>query len=134
MAKEETKKPKCPVCGRFCKQEAVDGYNALKGQLSKSVNERDAAYEENGELRKELQEAQEKCAKAQKLAQDYEALYVDTRGKLDQACADVDKFRNKLAEAGTKLVSMQNECNELRTENERIYSRGLWARVRNKQV
>lgn len=132
--KEDNKRAKCPVCGRFCKQEAVDKYNKLKGQYGNLTKERDAAHEENGFLRKELAEAQEKCAEALKRAEDYEALYIDYRGKLDQACADVSGLRDKLAEAGTKLVSMQSEMNSLRAENERLLDRGLWARIRNKRV
>lgn len=132
--KEDEKRAKCPVCGRFCKREAVDKYNELRGQRSKLIKERDAMSLENGVLRKELAEAQEKCANAEKRAEDYESLYIDTRGKLDQACADVKRFHDKLADAGTKLVSMQAECNDLRSENERLCSRGLWARIINKRI
>lgn len=134
MAKEETKKPKCPVCGRFCKQEAVDNYNGLLNERMRIAKELDDVAVELGEARKALVDAQESCSAALKRAKDYEALYIDTRGKLDKTSADVDKLQEKLAEAGTKLVSMQSECNDLRAENERIYSRGLWARIRNKQV
>lgn len=129
--KEDNKRAKCPVCGRFCKQDAVDKYNA---QRSKLVKERDASHEECGVLRKELVEAQDKCANAQKRAEDYESLYIDTRGKLDEACADVKRFQDKLADAGTKLVSMQSELNDLRSENEKLRNRGLWARIINKRI
>lgn len=130
--KEDNKRAKCPVCGRFCKQEAVDKYNDLKGQRSKYIKERDAARSEAAFLRKELAEAQEKCVTAQKRAEDCESMYINTRGKLDQACADVSKLQDKLAKAGTDLVSMQSELNDLRAENERLRSRSLWARIRNK--
>lgn len=131
---EDNKRAKCPVCGRFCKQEAVDRYNGLLNERVRIAKELDGIAVELGEVRKALVEAQEKCANAQKCAQDYEDLYIGTRGKLDQACADVNKLQDKLADAGTKLVSMQSELNELRAENERLYGRGLLARIRNKRV
>ena len=131
---EDNKRAKCPVCGRFCKQEAVDKYNKLKGLRSKLVKERDAMSLENATLRKELSEAQLKAVEEQKRAEDLENLYINTRGKLDEACADVNKLQDKLADAGTKLVSMQSECNDLRAQNERLQSRGLLARVLNKRV
>ena len=131
---EENKRAKCPVCGRFCKQEAVDRYNGLLNERNRLAKELDSVSVELGELRKTLVEAQTHMGEAVKSSGDYEALYLDTRGKLDQACADVKKFQDKLADAGTKLVSMQRECEELHAENERIYSRGFWARVFNKRV
>lgn len=131
---EKEKRTKCPVCGRFCKQEAVDKYNGMLNERNRFAKELDGIAVELGQVRKSLVEAQEAAANAMKSAEDYEALYLDTRGKLDQACADVKKFQDKLAESGVKLVSMQTELNDLRSENERIYSRGLWARIRNKRV
>ena len=131
---EDNKRAKCPVCGRFCKQEAVDKYNGLLNERLRIAKELDGITVELGQVRKSLVEAQETCAEALKRAEDYEALYIDTRGKLDEACADVKRFQDKLADAGTKLVSMQSECNDIHAENERIYSRGLWARIRNKRV
>lgn len=132
--KEDNKRAKCPVCGRFCKQEAVDKYNGLLNERVRIAKELDGVAVELGMVRKALTEAQETCANAQKRAEDYEALYLDTRGKLDQACADVKKFQDKLADAGTKLVSMQSENSDLRAENEKLYNRGLWARILNKRV
>ena len=61
-------------------------------------------------------------------------MYINTRGKLDQACADVKRYQDKLAESGMKLVSIQSENNGLQAEIEKIYGRGFWARVRNKRV
>lgn len=132
--KEDNKRAKCPVCGRFCKQEAVDKYNALCGERSRLVKLRDAARSEAAFLRKELEKAQAECVTAQKRAEDCESMYINTRGKLDQACADVKRYQDKLAEAGTKLVAMQSENNGLQAEVEKIYGRGFWARVRNKRV
>ena len=132
--KENDKRAKCPVCGRFCKQEAVDRYNGMLNERVRIAKELDGIAVELGEVRKALAEAQEECSTAQKRAEDYEALYIDTRGKLDEACADVKRFHDKLAKAGTDLVSMQSENNELRAENERLYNRGFWARVFNKRV
>ncbi len=132
--KENDKRAKCPVCGRFCKQEAVDKYNGLLNERVRIAKELDGVAVELGEVRKSLVDAQQACAEALKRAEDYEALYIDTRGRLDQACDDVNKLQNKLAEAGAKLVSIQGECNDLHAENERIYNRGLWARIRNKRV
>lgn len=131
---EENKRAKCPVCGRFCKQEAIDGYNELLNGRDRAVSELDSIAVELGRVRKSLVEAQHASASAQKRADDYEALYIDYRGKLDEACADVDKLQDKLSAAGAKLVSMQTELNELRAENEKVYGRGLWARIRNKRV
>ena len=132
--KENDKRAKCPVCGRFCKQEAVDRYNGLLNERVRIAKELDGVAVELGEVRKALIEAQETCATAQKRAEDYEGLYVNTRGKLDEACADVKRLHDKLADAGMKLVSMQSELNDLRSENERLYSRGLLARVFNKRI
>lgn len=131
---EDNKRAKCPVCGRFCKQEAVDKYNGLLNERLRIAKELDGIAVELGDVRKSLVEAQETCTKALKRAEDYEALYIDTKGRLDEACADVKRFQDKLAEAGTKLVSMQSECNDLRSENEKLYNRNFWARVRNKRV
>ena len=131
---ENDKRAKCPVCGRFCKQEAVDRYNGLINERVRIAKELDGVAVELGEVRKALVEAQQTCSQAQKRAEDYEAMYIDTRGRLDQACADVKRYQDKLSEAGMKLVSMQSECNELRAENEKLYGRGLWARIRNKRV
>lgn len=131
---EDNKRAKCPVCGRFCKQEAVDKYNGLLNERLRIAKELDGIAVELGEVRRSLVESQETCASALKRAEDYEALYIDTRGKLDEACADVKRFQDKLADAGTKLVSMQTELNDLRSENEKIYERGLWKRIRNKRV
>jgi len=131
---EDNKRAKCPVCGRFCKQDAVDKYNGLLNERLRIAKELDGIAVELGEVRKALVEAQGSCASAQKRAEDYEALYIDTRGKLDQACADVNKLQDKLADAGTKLVSMQSELNDLRSENEKLCNRGLWARIFNKRI
>lgn len=130
--KENDKRAKCPVCGRFCKQEAVDRYNGMLDERLRVAKELDGVAVELGEVRKALVEAQETCSTAQKRAADYEALYIDTRGKLDQACSDVKRFQDKLSDAGMKLVSMQSEFNELLSENERLRNRGLWARLFNK--
>ena len=130
---EDNKRAKCPVCGRFAKAEAVDEYNKLLSEHNMLVKERDAAYEECGVIRKDLSDAQELACKAQKRAEDYEGLYIDTRGRLDQACADVSKLQDKLADAGTKLVSMQSELNELHSKYEKLCNRSLWERIRNKR-
>ena len=132
--KDDNKRAKCPVCGRFCKQEAVDKYNGLLNERVRIAKELDGVAVELGIVRKPLVEAQETCTNALKRAEDYEALYLDTRGKLDQACADVKKLQDKLADAGIKLVSMQSENSDLRAENEKLYNRGLWARILNKRV
>lgn len=134
MTEKENNKTKCPVCGRFCKPEAVDKYNGMLNERNRLAKELDGIAVELGQVRKSLVEAQELCATAQKRAEDYEALYLDTRGKLDQACADVKKYQDRLAESGVKLVSMQTEINDLRSENEKIYSRGLWARILNRRI
>lgn len=131
---EDNKKAKCPVCGKFCKQEAVDKYNGLLNERLRIAKELDGIAVELGEVRKSLVDAQETCSAAQKRAADYEELYISTRGKLDEACADVSKLQDKLSNAGAKLVSMQTEINDLRSENEKIYERGLWERIRNKRV
>lgn len=131
---EENKRAKCPVCGRFCSQSAVDKYNGLLNERDRIAKELDSVSVELGELRKTLVEAQTHMGEAIKSSGDYEALYLDTRGKLDQACADVKRFQDKLADAGTKLVSMQSECECLRKEIEKIYGRGLWDRLKNKRV
>ena len=130
--KENDKRAKCPVCGRFCKQEAVDKYNGMLNERLRVAKELDGVAVELGEVRKALVEAQETCSTAQKRAEDYEALYIDTRGKLDQACSDVKRFQDKLSDAGMKLVSMHREFKELLSENERLRNRGLWARLLNK--
>ena len=132
--KENDKRAKCPVCGRFCKQEAVDRYNGLLNERLRIAKELDGVSVELGEVRKVLVEAQETCSTAQKQAADYEDLYIGTKGKLDKATADANKYRDKLAEAGTKLVAMQAEVNDLRAENEGLRNRGFWARVFNKRV
>lgn len=132
--KKDDKRTKCPVCGRFCKQEAVDKYNGLLNERNRLAKELDGVAVDLGEARKALVEAQELCATAQKRAEDYEALYIDTRGKLDSASNDVDRYRTRLSEAGSKMVAMQTEINDLRSENEKIYRRGFWARVFNKRV
>lgn len=129
---EDNKRVNCPVCGRFCKQEAVDKYNGMLNERLRIAKELDGVAVELGEVRKALVEAQETCSTAQKRAADYEDLYIDTRGKLDQACADVKRFQDKLSDAGMKLVSMQSEYNELLSENERLRNRGFWARLFNK--
>lgn len=134
MNERENNKAKCPVCGRFCKQEAVDKYNGMLNERNRLAKELDGIAVELGQVRKSLVEAQELCATAQKRAEDYEALYLDTRGKLDQACSDVKKYQDRLDESGVKLVSMQTEINDLRSENEKIYSRGFWARVFNRRI
>lgn len=130
--KENDKRAKCPVCGRFCKQDAVDRYNGLLNERNKLAKELDNVAVELGEVRKALVEAQTDMGKAIKSSNDYEALYDDTRNKLDEACKDVKKLTDRLADAGTRLVSMQSELNELRKENERLQNRGFWARVFNK--
>jgi len=132
--KENDKRAKCPVCGRFCKQEAVERYNGLLNERNRLAKELDNVAVELGEVRKALVDAQTSMGAAVKSSEDYEALYNDTRRKLDEACADVKKLTDRLAEAGTKLVSMQSELNELRSENERLYGRGLFARIFNKRV
>lgn len=132
--KENDKRAKCPVCGRFCKQEAVDKYNGLLNERVRVAKELDGVAEELGAVRKSLVEAQNEMVKAKKTAKDYEDLYVDTRGRLDQACADVDKLQEKLAKSGADLVSMQGECLRLSAENERLYNRSLWERILNKRV
>lgn len=125
--KENDKRAKCPVCGRFCKQEAVDKYNGLLNERVRIAKELDDVTIELGDVRKALSDAKETCDAAVKRAEDYEALYIDTRGKLDKASA-------RLAESGLKLASMQSECIRLSAENERLYNRGLWARILNKRV
>lgn len=129
---EENKRVKCPVCGRFCKQEAVDRYNGLLNERNRLAKELDGVAEELGSIRKSLVEAQEEMVKASKTAKDYEDLYLDTRGKLDEACADVKRLNDKLTDAGLKLVSMQGTLNDLQSENERLRSRGFWQRLFNK--
>lgn len=131
---EEDKRAKCPVCGRFCKQGAVDKYDSLVNEKVRIAEELDDVAVELGKARKAVVEAQETCSAEQKRAADYEAMYIDTRGKLDQTSALVGKLQDKLADAGTKLVALQSECNAIHEENERIYSRGLWARIRNRRV
>ena len=131
---EDNKRAKCPVCGRFCKREAIDEYNKMLSERKRVAKELDGVAVELGEVRKSLVEAQTKMGESVKRASDYEALYIDTRGKLDQACADINKLQDKLSSAGAKLVSMQTELNDLRAENEKIYERGLWERIRNKRV
>lgn len=132
--KENGKRAKCPVCGRFAKAEAVDRYNGMLNERVRIAKELDEVAVELGEVRKALVEAQEVCSTAQKRAADYETLYINTRGQLDEACADIKKLHDRLADAGVKLVSMQSECDELHSENEKIYSRSLWARIVNKRV
>lgn len=128
MSKQDNNtRAKCPVCGRFCKQEAVDKYNGLLNERVRIAKELDEVAVELGDVRKALVDAKETCDAAVKRAEDYEALYIDTRGKLDKADA-------KLAESGLKLTSMQSECLRLSAENERLYNRGLWARILNKRV
>ena len=134
MTEKENNRVKCPVCGRFCKQEAVDRYNGLLNERNRLAKEIDNVCVDLGKAKKDLVEAQVAMGEAVKSSGDYEALYLDTKGKLDQARADVKRYQDRLAEAGTKLVSMQNECNDLRAENERIYSRGFFARLFNKRV
>ena len=131
---EENKRAKCPVCGRFCSQTAVDKYNAMLDERDRLLKEIDGVCAELSEARKSVVEAQTNMGEAIKSSGDYEALYLDTRGKLDKACADISGYRDKLSDAGVKLVSMQSEINELRSENEKIYSRGIWARIINKRV
>lgn len=132
--KENEKRAKCPVCGRFCKQEAVDRYNGLLNERDRLAKELDSVAVDLGEARKALVEAQEATGAAVKTAKDYEDLYIDTRGRLDTACADVNRLQDRLAQAGKKLVTMENECNELRSEIDEIYNRGLVARMLNKRV
>lgn len=132
--KENDKRAKCPVCGRFCKQEAVDRYNGLLNERLRIAKELDGVSVELGQVRKSLVEAQQTCSTALKRAEDYEDLYIGTKGKLDKTLADANKYRDKLAEAGTKLVAMQAEVNDLRAENEGLRNRGFWARVFNKRV
>lgn len=132
--KENDKRAKCPVCGRFCKQEAVDKYNGLLNERLRVAKELDGVIGELTAARESLVDAQEELAKAQKLAKDNEELYIDTRGRLDQACADVAKLQSKLADSGMKLASLQSECLRLSAENERLYGRGLWERILNKRV
>lgn len=132
--KENDKRAKCPVCGRFCKQEAVDRYNGMLNERLRVAKELDGVSVELGQARKALVEARETCSTALKRAEDYEDLYIGTKGKLDKALADANKYQGKLAEAGTKLVSMQAEVNDLRAENARLRGRGFWARVFNRQV
>ena len=132
--KENDKRAKCPVCGRFAKAEAVDRYNGLLNERNRLAKELDNVAVERGEVRKALVEAQTSMGAAVKSSEDLEALYNDTRSRLYEACADAKKLTDRLAEAGTKLVSMQSEINELRSENERLYGRGLLARIFNKRV
>lgn len=132
--KENEKRAKCPVCGRFCKQEAVDRYNGLLNERNRLAKELDDIAAELGEARNALVEAKELAKKAKDDMQNFEDLYINTRGKYDTAVAEADRLRDKLADAGTKLVSMQSELNDLRTENEKVYNRGLWERIRNKRV
>lgn len=132
--KEYNKRAKCPVCGRFCKQEAVDKYNGLLNERNRLAKELDDIAVELGEVRKALTDAKEFAEKAKNDVQNFEDLYINTRGKYDTAVAEAERLRDKLADAGTKLVSMQSELNDLRTENEKVYNRGLWARIRNKRV
>lgn len=132
--KEKNERAKCPVCGRFCKQEAVDRYNGLLNECNRFAKELDEVAVELGEVRKALVDAKEFADKAKEDVKNYEDLYINTRGKYDTAVAEANRLRDKLADAGTKLVSMQSELNDLRAENEKIYNRGFLARIRNKRV
>lgn len=132
--KEYNKRAKCPVCGRFCKQEAVDKYNGLLNERNRLAKELDDIAVELGEVRNALVDAKNLAKKAKDDVQNFEDLYINTIGKYDTAVAEAERLRDKLADAGTKLVSMQSELNDLRTENEKVYNRGLWARIRNKRV
>lgn len=129
---EENKRVKCPVCGRFCKQEAVDRYNGLLNERNRLAKELDGIAEELGVAKQNLVDARESLVKVQKYAEDTETLYINAKGKADEAQAENKRLQDKLSDAGVKMVAMNNEMNDLRNENERLRNRGFWQRVFNK--
>lgn len=129
---EENKRVKCPVCGRFCKQEAVDRYNGLLNERNRLAKELDGIAEELGVAKQNLVDARESLVKVQKYAEDTETLYINAKGKADEAQAENKRLQDKLSDAGVKMVAMDNEMNDLRNENERLRNRGFWQRVFNK--
>lgn len=129
---EENKRVKCPVCGRFCKQEAVDRYNGLLNERNRLAKELDGIAEELGVAKQNLVEARESLVKVQKYAEDTETLYINAKGKADEAIAENKRLQDKLSDAGVKMAAMNNEMNDLRNENERLRNRGFWQRVFNK--
>ncbi len=112
---DKDKRSKCPVCGRFAKKEAVDAHHetldALKGEvkdkdftIASLTQQLEALKSDNSTLNEELAHLGESLAKMQK---------------------GTDALRSELDDRKKRIEDLEQDI-------ERYRSRGLWARILNK--
>ena len=129
--KEQDKRRKCPVCGRFAKAEAVEKHEMAIEAMREALAEcRQAISDKDGII-----DTMKASLSAYETDHDDLTRKVENqKGELSRREKTIAALREELSERGIRIAEVEKENRSLQERLDAYRGRGLWARIINKGI
>lgn len=129
--KEQDKRRKCPVCGRFAKAEAVEKHEMAIEAMREALAEcRQAISDKDGII-----DTMKASLSAYETDHDELTHKVENqKGELSRREKTIAALRGELSERGIRIAEVEKENRGLQERLDAYRGRGLWARIINKGI
>lgn len=129
--KEQDKRRKCPVCGRFAKAEAVEKHEMAIEAMREALAEcRQAISDKDGII-----DTMKASLSAYETDHDDLTRKVENqKGELSRREKTIAALREELSERGIRIAEVEKENRGLQERLDAYRGRGLWARIINKDI
>lgn len=129
--KEQDKRRKCPVCGRFAKAEAVEKHETAIEAMREALAEcRQAISDKDGII-----DTMKASLSAYETDHDDLTRKVENqKGELSRREKTIAALREELSERGIRIAEVEKENRGLQERLDAYRGRGLWARIINKGI
>lgn len=131
MDNKENNKRKCPVCGRFAKAEAVEKHEqAMKAMRDALAEYREAIAQKDGIIDTMKANLSLYETEHDKLTRKVE----NQKAEIARREKTIAALKDELSERGVRIAEVEMENNGLAAKVASLESRGLWARIINKDI